>query len=123
MSENEANPSNWDQRQLFNMRLHNLLATADRCNIEDDFDNWFDSLRGVRRMINHFLSDNEKLEITALLDKAQKWAKAGNNKRIVDPKIVQDHLDNLHMRLYDLAHKYRLLIPVNDPNAMFKYGG
>lgn len=111
-------PSEWDQRQLFNKRLHELLSLADYHSVADNYDDWYDCLRGVRRMINCFLTDEEKDKSNEIDNMARAWAKVSGNSRLnTNLDVVQDKLNELHTLLYDLAHKYRLLIPVADKTA------
>ena len=108
-------PADWDQRQLFNARLHELFMNADKCSINDDYDNWYDSLRGVKRMINAFLDEKERVVIEVLVNDARRWSKvSGKRSLLFDRSLVQDKLDELHTKLYDYAHKYKLLLPRTD---------
>jgi len=108
--------SEWDNRQLFNMRFHYLLSTADVASINDDYDNWFDALRGIKRMIHDFLTDEEKADVEKSLNEARKWAKVGR-RTSVNPETVQDKLDATHTLLYDLSHKYKLQVPRSDASG------
>lgn len=115
MSELSAGDVEWDQRQLFNERLHSLFMNADRCSINDDYDNWYDCLRGVKRMINAYFTSEEREKIDSLLVIAKRWSKLSGRRGVLfDPNLVQDKLDEAHTLLYDLAHKYKLLLPRGD---------
>lgn len=85
---------------------------ANDCRINDDFDNWYDSLEALESELSPWMKE-ESEAVEKLILASRKWIKAGTDiyQRGIDPFYVRDKLRELEKKLRQVIHDNGLDIP------------
>lgn len=117
----EFSKSEWHQGNLVAERLHDYLKSVGINRTSDNYDDWYDSLEGLRSELSAFMKDDELDESRALLFKSRSYLVIPLNQRTLHmgKKIwdLRDQLEISTVYLRKIMHKYGLDVPMSTPSG------
>lgn len=109
---NDGGLAEWDQRNLFYVRVSDLLKVAHHYAINDQYDNYHDALSSVYKEIYGKLTKAEKKRLNELEENSAIWAKAGEKGNINTDKVL-DNLNHFHKELSATLWRHGMVIQVS----------
>jgi hypothetical protein len=108
----------WNQAEAYQYRIHQLLTSAHRASIEEDYRGWFRCICGFYRELSSVIDDKEKEE------DIKKMIRNARNTMITTENSEElfDTFTELESQLRKMMKNFGLLVPPADDKTKMLRG-
>lgn len=105
--------ADWDQRNKFYERIHELSRAAHFYSSIEDFDNYHDCVSNQHTEILGKITDKQEKEAERLENLSAEWAKTRlRHSDNVDPDVIRGHVKAYERYINRLLWQHGMMIPL-----------